>query len=592
MNNTPRNLTQSLEEQGKAQPTGRSWLEGEITADTWQFKEYLEGQYSSRLRLTWQPTFDVSDSVANINWELWKTFAKQFCAEVLDGKQGLIRTSSAKGYVQNIKSVCQFLCFARQCPNVKAVEASDILAYEEHIRERGVSLSHATSLLIAVHSLFKDKKEGMLGLSFDPYPIQRRIKTVAKSISRKDGHTPTLEPEIGLNIIDCALREIKNGQEVVADYEKYLELKAKTKRTLAAKHFRQQFGIKVSELIRKVDILYGAALVVVLSLSAMRKHEASQITYTYAKSLVEGERETLTGRVYKTAGTSVGLETNRGVVPEVIQAIELIIRITEPMRRESDHKLLLLRTLSYNSVSRGQANPALSTTSLYALLDKFTDVYCPADVRLRPHMFRRFFSMMWAWRFETGDLSYLSQLLFHNGYEFTKAYTEDEDVWRFMPEELRNLTYSIFEDALIGKQRLVGNFSKAITKYMRMLQSKVTIVEPKHASRFAELLVERLGYFVVPANDGYCFMSSSRGRRAKCSTNGIGPDYSNRSEHLCAGCPNFGVPSNRERTWEARLRAHEIASKTAYSDDMKSASQKGINTARKILIQFKAQNEN
>jgi hypothetical protein len=206
------------------------------------------------------------------------------------------------------------------------------------------------------------------------------------------------------------------------------------------------------------------------------------------------------------------------------------------------------------------------------------------DRTLRPHMFRRFFAMMWAWRFETGDLHYLSLLLYHNGHAFTTTYTEDEDVWLFMPDEIKKITYDLFEKMLLGEKKIAAGFSRTIQRYKSLIQANVTIISPENIQSFVHNLLDRGEYIVTPAVDGYCFMSKSRRSRSKCSTNGKDPNYSNRNESFCSICGNFGVTEDRKEHWQIRYDAHEKTYDFALTKELKKVSKKGMELTQRMLV--------
>ena len=75
--------------------------------------------------------------------------------------------------------------------------------------------------------------------------------------------------------------------------------------------------------------------------------------------------------------------------------------------------------------------------------------------------------------------------------------------------------------------------------------------------------------------------------RAKCSTDGFNPDYSNRNEEYCSGCPNFGVDAPRSKYWEKRRDAHEAVQFSSSDKLMVEASKKGVKRAERIIGMFK-----
>jgi len=411
---------------------------------------------------------------------------------------------------------------------------------------------------------------------------------VAKQLGVSNGHTQTLLPKTGLHLLDHALNIISVSTKTLNNYDLYNKLISQGK--YYRKIYYDKTNQKPNKLIKEVRTLYSAAIVITFTLTAMRKHELNEILYQDAVDMVEGLVGVLTGRVHKTAKVLKGKKTKRQSTTELKDALSVIIRLTQNFRGKTKSKFLLLRLPTHvREISERFSLASLGSRSLYILLDLFCESAGYAEGTLRPHMFRRFFAMMWAWRFEVGDLHYLSKLLYHNGYEFTTAYTEDENVWEFMTDEMKALTHSIFQNILTKEKQLVGGFSRTLERYIRLIQAKVSIVNPDHISDFVHALVERSGYIVVPTGDGYCFMSPTRASSAKCSTNGVQPDYSNRNENLCGGCPNFGVSTEKIGIWERRLNHHSKILKTTNSQDLKDAAQKGVVLAQRMInsIAFK-----
>jgi len=558
------------------------WLKGSPESNKWEFKEYLAGQYPSRLTMYWTPTMKVKTSGARARWYVWKKYGQSLCNHIFEADENLGASSSYKTFTVSIKAICEYFCFTRHCISVSDIQESDIEAYETYLANKALTRNYIAECLRNIKKFWTYKTGVKEGLNFDPYPSAVKISLLAKKLGRKNGHTKTLKPQKGLHLLDHAINIINNSKDVLDRFDVYMELKSSSSEPY--KLFQRRYDQTVKSFIQEVASLYGAAISVVFSLSAMRKHEANQATYKEAKALADGDVDTLTGRVHKTAGTQTGRKTERKVVKEVQNAIKIIIRLTRPRREETGSKFLLLRLPFHNSIKRGSI-PCyeLATHSMYRVLDAFAKDAGYEKRSIRPHMFRRFFAMMWAWRFETGDLHYLSKLLYHNGYEFTTAYTEDEDIWSFMPNEMKQLTYDLFEKILIGDKRIVAGFSRTIEQYKKLLQASVTIVTAEQMEVFICSLLERNDYIVMPAGDGYCFMSKSRGKRAKCSKNGELPDYGNRNENLCSLCGNFGVTEDRGQYWQVRYDAHKKTYQSARTKTLKDAAKKGMEICKRML---------
>lgn len=560
-----------------------TWLiNSKVLDDVWQFEPYKEAEPLSKLKFYWKPTFEIDTLDKQIIWNLWKDYAKLLCVKYFSERN--IVSSSKKAMAQNVKTLISFFALDRGVMGPRDLVQEDVAAFEQYLAAKRASYSYVSEVLRTLKLFYSYAPHLSNGMLFDPYPeYSGSFQKVAKKISSPSGHTKTLYPRIGLSLLNHALKKIANSHEVIERYEVYLQFREKGAGNYY-KLYAERFNESFAEIKRKVDVLYVSAIVVLLTLSAMRKHEMSHIKLDEVQALLDGDVDLLTGRVFKTAKTSTGLRTERSAVRELKDALAVVVQLTQPMRRNYSSEYLFLRLLHGDGHSHHSENkkPELSETVLYKLLDKFAlDAGFEAGT-LRPHMFRRFFSLMWAWRFETGDMEYLANLLFHNGEQFTKAYASDESVWEFMPEELRGLTRELLDDALTGKKNVYSGFSRAVERYKNLIRTSVQVNNVSLTELVVERLVVEMGYMVMPAADGYCFMSLTRASRAACG-NGETPDYSSRSEELCSRCPNFGVTLDRRDYWIRRYESHKLTYETSKNEDLKTAAYNGMKIAERLI---------
>jgi site-specific recombinase XerD len=584
LNTSLRDDNQIIKQTDNEQDKNR-WLHGTVESDDWFFIEFMPGQYDSRMKMSWNPSFNQNSISADIGWKNWKQFGKDFCCYYFD-EVSLGKNSSFIVYARLVKAICQYFCFTRQCLNIEKVTKGDINAFEVYLSNKDLSISYVAEQLRILKSFWAYRQEVGSGLEYCPYMGKNLIKQKSKRLGSKNGHTKTIKPDEAFLLLNHALQLVENSSDVLLRYARYIEIKKKFGSN-SSKKYKKEFGSTATSLINECWALYGAAVVLILTLSAMRKHESNTILYEDAKLLLSGEIDTLRGVVHKTSGTITGKNTERQIVAEVQEAINVITQLTEPMRKLSGSPYLLLRLTLTDSVQSGTTRcNELATKSMYKILDSFsTDAGYSGQ--LRPHMFRRFFSMLWAWRFEVGDLHYLSKLLYHNGYKFTTAYTEDEDVWEFMPENMKKFTHDVFDKMLHGKKQIVGGFSRTIESYKKLIQSKVSLVNSDDISTYIDAVIERSGYIVTPAADGYCFMTPNRAKFSKCSTvEGI-PNYSNRRAELCSQCSNFGVTIDHVGRWENRYQMHEKVFNSTDNENTKKQSKAGMEITLKMLNKLK-----
>lgn len=260
------------------------------------------------------------------------------------------------------------------------------------------------------------------------------------------------------------------------------------------------------------------------------------------------------------------------------------MRLTSHTRKESGLSTILLKLPFQHSVSGGcKKSYYLHTKSLYSLLKDFASAINFSDKELRPHMFRRAYSMLWTWRFEIGDLNELSLLLKHNNHLFTKKYTDDEQIWHFMPDAERKIAFDILNSAFLKKNKISGGISKTLERYGRIIQAKSRMLDATAIAEFVDDLIETQNLTVISHADGYCFLSEENLKHAKCSDHNGKLSAAKRHEALCAKCPNFGIDYSRRNYWEKRIELHQIVVNESKNSKLISSSKEFINNAKKLL---------
>ncbi len=415
------------------------------------------------------------------------------------------------------------------------------------------------------------------------------ITKASKRIGSSRGHTATIRPRDLFVMIEEALKAISDTDLFFERFNSYIELPQTKKR---ARVYTRLTGESSLRLFDETRYIYSAAVFLILLLFGERKHELAATKLVDVDALLDSSAVDMVGRVSKTSPTLSGRKTERPVVPELLNALAVVKKLTAYKRKEYSGELFFIRHPFQHSSNSGAGQITLSTNFLYGMLDEFARRTKANIEKVRPHMMRRAFSMMWAWRFDLGDLHHLSKMLHHNNERFTKAYTDDSNVFEFLPEELQKLMYETMEESLLGGTGLGGNFNKTMRRYKRRLQSVVNVITPESVNSFVRAIVGRHNYRIIPQVDGFCVMSDVRGKYAKCSTDGVGPNYSNRDDSLCVTCQNFGVPSNRRSVWEERLSAHKQVASSADIPTLRAAALESADRAETVLKWVDAGREN
>jgi integrase len=571
-------LESGLHEMAVEQP---GWLLTTYESSIWKLREDVKGYSKAHYTISWEYPVEKELSDRSPYWTVVAKLATYHCME--SSKTECKKTTTLVLYAREIRSFCFWLCSERKCLNLAAISKNDVEAYEAYIMELCVKKNTANTKMLCLKLLWTLRKEMGDGLSFNPYVRSRSLSRKAKKIGLVGGHTPTILPNDLFSMIDFALDRLNNSKEIIELFGIYHAERLRLASSTGSRGYRNKTGLSAMDLRKQVQVLYGAAIVIKLIFTGERKHELAYSKYSDVIQLLSGEVDELKGTVSKTAKTPSGKSTSRPVVKELLQALQVIVDLTAFTRAEYEGDSLVLKLpLKADEIENHGAE--VPTRVLYGFLDYFSVEASNGKLKkLRPHMLRRAFSMLWAWRFEVGDLYYLSKLLHHNTEVFTKAYTEDEDVFEFLPEAYQALMYDILEGALLGKSSIHGGVGKLMRRYGRVLQSQVTVVTPESAHRFVDSFVKRHDYKIVPQADGFCLIEKSREKYAKCSTDGKKPNYANRSDKACLECVNFGVTETRKSLWNKRKIAHEAVFNSTDIEILQQASLEGIERAETVI---------
>ena len=428
---------------------------------------------------------------------------------------------------------------------------------------------------------------GLLGeqlpepMPFVPYLWRGELKKVAKSIGRPNGRTRTLHPERFFRLLDHALGVLESGEKWIALGEEYAQFReAAGVPALKAK----QLGVSAEEILAKNREVYGSCIVIALSLLSPRKHEVASFEVGDARRAIEEDDEILTGRLTKSSNGSGGRRTERPTIPELRKAVELVLRIVGASGNDDTSPLFRISVLDAYRTER--KNDPLDTGQIYRLIE-YVAKCAGVTIRVRPHMFRRAFSMIYVWRYEFGDLAYLSRFLYHNDLKHTLAYVEGDDIQEFMSDAERELGRSLMERALVGKEAFGGGFGAWLERFARRLRARVAVIRPEHVDHWIRARVADGGFSIVPGPHGYCVTFRDRGGLAACSTDRKRPDFRNRTDQHCARCGNFLLTDRSVQYWESLLEAHQRTYKSSRIKVVKQVAAEAIAAAKRMLASFR-----
>lgn len=566
------------------------WLRNSYKDDVWELKPHIVTDDKSKYTISWNIYNLENYSSVFHRWDYWKNAAKELAYWIMEAPESKCNVTSTLAIsCRNIREFYEWLCFERGCFDLSDVKNEDITSFCEHISLRGLTKNSVLTKLIVISYIYSLRKYLKESLSFNPFKI-KKIFLLAKAYSVENGHTPTLYPQEVFSLLNHALKLVKESEHTLKLLKKYMEIH--TDETIYHRSMYARFykltGVKSSELQYKIRALYGAAITIILILLAERKHELSLTKEIDVLQLLNEKIDIIVGLEKKTAKTQTGKRTERAVIQEVKDALLIILELTSYTREKSKNETILLKLpFGHSDNGKGDKSFYLTTNGLYVVLEYFAKSAKFKRIKLRPHMFRRAYALLWTWRFEIGDLEELSLMLQHNSTAFTQKYTDDEDIWQFMGEKEQDLAFDVLNRAFQGKIIISGQISESLERYSRMIQAKSKLLDSNAIADFVDEFIQTNDVYVVAHPDGYCFINNKGLDVALCRTDGVGLDPVKRTESLCVRCPNFGIDNSRKTYWEKRISLHQDVIDSSKNEKVVESSKVFISDAQKILNSIK-----
>ncbi|KJY80193.1 hypothetical protein TW74_05955 [Vibrio nigripulchritudo] len=577
-NLTETNVNQTINPPLKEEDPPFRWLLNDYTAKTWHLKPQIESDEPSKYRINW-----FGGAVGQKSgWGYWVDILKD-AASAKMGRTGKpkITTSTLVSYSRNLRLMFRFLFLDRNCSVMGDVTVDDIEALKTMLIRRDITCSSLESYAIALHDCYLLRKKLKKPLGFNPFPSTTKTQW-ANANGKPDGHTPTLVPRETFFLLNEAIKRVNSSKKDLALLKTYMKIRG-SELSNPANYFKNQTGKSSGVLIKRIRELYGAALVVTFLLTAERKHEASLREEGDVIDLLESELDVLYGLEKKTSGSTSGKRTEVAVIKEVKDAFKVIMEITQYTRDKTGlSKVLLKIPMAHCASGKNQKHYYLTNSPLYSLLEYFAKS-CGFDLKLRPHMFRRAYSMIWSWRYEVGDLDELSKMLKHNNKIFTERYTDDEDIWHFMPETHQKMAFDILNNALTQKVQVAGGASKTLERYGRIIQAKSRLLNPTEIANFIDGLLSEGEIKIIPHAEGYCVITKETKGESRCLGDDGEMKEERREETRCAGCPNLGIDDKRKAFWEKRIELHQKVIDGSSKPELVESSKQFIMDAKAAL---------
>lgn len=196
----------------------------------------------------------------------------------------------------------------------------------------------------------------------------------------------------------------------------------------------------------------------------------------------------------------------------------------------------------------------------------------PSAWHWHPHQFRRFFAILYFYRYEGANIETLSYFLRHFSLEMTKRYvTQDPEVaalwtdveWGYMGHVARTI--------VAGERSVSGSAGERLKKLSRRLldlfRRKLYVTSPDRIGASLTLLMQRHGMVLTPKPWVTCSCPKTveAANKAACrkqtasKRNAVGPDFAHAGPTVCSNCPHAITESARTGVLDQEVEHLETA---------------------------------
>lgn len=389
--------------------------------------------------------------------------------------------------------------------------------------------------------------ESSFGLN--PYPIGSSKKAAQLGIPAK--RTKSIPPKVAFAFLEESVKWVLDYSDTIIDlYNENAnpaisELALKKEglhvrrindaRYLASRKYRT---VTVEGLVR---MLAASCFAVIAALTARRKEEIFDLGLGCCEPRDDGAFW-LTSYIEKTS-QRYDLCPVPGVVDKAIKTLE---RLSKGARKISGSDSL------WQYIARdGGVIDLIVTDGLNDLYDFFVLERTGVEWNFTPHQFRRFFALVYYYRYEGAYIGALSYHLRHFNIEMTKRYITDDDFMKEMNEVAEEWSATFLRGVIAGNRKIGGKggekIKKKLSDWMRQFRGKVDVVEREHVIQKMARYMKRVGASFQQHVWGTvcsCPTKTSLAKQARCRNEYDLPQFSNGTENMCGECP-FSVYTER-----------------------------------------------
>lgn len=189
-----------------------------------------------------------------------------------------------------------------------------------------------------------------------------------------------------------------------------------------------------------------------------------------------------------------------------------------------------------------------------------------------PHQFRRFFAVLYFYRFEGGSIEVLSHHLRHFSLEMTKHYiTEDAEVAALWTDTEWDYMGHVARSIVSGERSISGSAGERLKKTAKRLidvfRRKLQVATPERVGASLTLIMQRQGMVLTPKPWVTCSCPRTKEAAAKAGcrrqrpsdASAVGPDFAYAGPSVCSSCPHAVIEGARKPFVDAEVQHLETA---------------------------------
>ncbi|NCB96992.1 MAG: site-specific integrase [Bacteroidia bacterium] len=425
-------------------------------------------------------------------------------------------------------------------------------------------------------------------IQFMPFANIKALKNIAKKLGTKGERTGTIPEPQAAWLIDRAIRWVLQYSEDLLALRDIYDGHCHSKRSdlanvrLAFRAYEFKYdgpgcprlldpkkgGASEGEAELFFTILYGllpAACAIVIAAFTARRH--GEIT-TIREGCISFDNEGPWIETWIEKNVQDWDKTPCSKV--VVKAVEVLEKLSLPAREVSGDPFLF-RFASIKNVNR------FNLAKYLRMFAEFVEVPPLEDGTFwdfKPHQFRRFFAMLYMWRYQdsTKSIEALRHQLRHASIERTMHYTTEITPGEIFEKEGWQYTNKILGDAATGRRKTVGLFSDRFKAVIERVEARVRInmrvVTERNIRRHVQRYIEKHNTQCVPLPWGCCVVETQEPVETVCCLKSKDDRTVVRMSHTepanCAICERFFADDSYKDYWliqEKKCRAIAVDEK-------------------------------